>query len=173
MLAEKLPLVVGIDPGTTTGIALLDLNGNFVAMWSDKNISRSDLAKFISEFGSPVIVSGDTNPAPKSVEKIASLFSAKLVFPEETLSRKDKYELTKFFKTELDKSWSNRHERDALASALHAWGRVRNLMERVEKRLKGYENQDLEWYVKTRVIVRGENVTKCVQGFMKDIKSKG
>ncbi|UCD06978.1 MAG: DUF460 domain-containing protein, partial [Candidatus Aenigmatarchaeota archaeon] len=134
---------------------------------------RSDLAKFISEFGSPVIVSGDTNPAPKSVEKIASLFSAKLVFPEETLSRKDKYELTKFFKTELDKSWSNRHERDALASALHAWGRVRNLMERVEKRLKGYENQDLEWYVKTRVIVRGENVTKCVQGFMKDIKSKG
>ncbi len=173
MLAEKLPLVVGIDPGTTTGVALLDLNGNFVAMWSDKNISRSDLAKFISEFGTPIIVSGDTNPVPKSVEKIASLFSAKLVFPEETLSRKEKYELTKLFKTELDKSWSNRHERDALASALHAWGKVRNLMERVEKRLRGYENQNLEWYVKTGVIVRGENVSKCVKDFMKDIKSKG
>jgi predicted RNase H-like nuclease (RuvC/YqgF family) len=142
-------------------------------MWSDKNVSRSDLAGFISEFGSPVIISGDTNPAPRSVEKLASLFSARLVFPKETLSRKEKYELTRLFGAELDKSWSNRHERDALASALYAWGRFRNLMERVDKKLRAYGDRKLERYVKLRVILRGENVRKCIRDFMKNIKPGG
>jgi predicted RNase H-like nuclease (RuvC/YqgF family) len=150
---------------------LLDIEGNFVAMWSDKNISRSDLAKFISEFGTPLIVSGDTNPVPRSVEKVSALFSAKLFYPELTLSRKDKYELTRFFKPELDKAWSNRHERDALASALHAWGRIRNLMDRIDKKVRPYGNKELEWHVKANVILKGENIDNSVESFMKDIKS--
>ena len=140
-------------------------------MWSDKGISRSGLAGFISGFGTPVIVAGDTNPLPRSVQKLASLFSAKPVSPEETLSRKDKHELTRLLKAEINRTWSNRHERDALASALHAWGRVRNLMGRVEKKVRPYKNSELEWYVKRRVILKGENVSKCVREFMKDIKS--
>lgn len=139
-------------------------------MWSDKGISRSDLTGFISRFGTPVIVAGDTNPLPRSVERLASLFSAKPVFPDETLSRKDKHDMTRPLKTEMSRVWSNRHERDALASALYAWGRVRNLMERVEKKVRPYENRELEWYVKKRVILEGENVSKCVREFMKDIK---
>ena len=162
---------MGIDPGTTTGVALLDLDGNFVAMWSDKNISRSDLAGFISEFGTPVMVCGDTNPVPRAVEKIASLFSARLVFPEETLSRKDKHGLTRAFRAEPEgsgKEWSNRHERDALASALHAWGRVRNLMERVDKKVRSYRDKGLEQYVKSRVILEGSNVKRCIREFRRD-----
>lgn len=146
------------------------MRGNFVAMWSDRNVSRSDLAKFISGFGTPVIVSSDTNPLPGSVEKISSLFSARVSCPEITLSRKEKYDLTRSFRQELDKKWNNRHERDALASALYAWGKVRNLMERIDKKLKPYESEKLEWNVKSNVILRGRNIDNSIESFMKGIR---
>ena len=92
----------------------------------------------------------------------------------ETLSRKDKYNITKNYRTEIDRKWTNRHERDALASALHAWGRVRNLMERIDKKVKVYGKQELGWHVTSRVILEGCNTRKCIQDFIQNsVKDPG
>jgi predicted RNase H-like nuclease (RuvC/YqgF family) len=137
-------------------------------MRSDKNVSRSDMARFITGFGKPVIVAGDTNPVSETVEKLAATFSARLVFPNEILSRRDKYDITRRFGA--GRPWSNRHERDALASALYARGRIRNLVERVDRKVRGYGDRDLEWYVKTMVILKRRNVRRCIDEFLKGIK---
>ena len=143
-------IIVGIDPGINTGIAIFGMDGNFVLVESMRNLRASDIRKFIMESGIPVIVASDVNPVPRSVEKIAKSFSSRLIFPEQTLTRKDKRRLAgNFLKKHKENGagpttnilirgavhpWKNRHERDAIAAAWHAWKRVRRTVEKSGKK---------------------------------------
>lgn len=162
------PLIVGLDPGTTTGIAVLDLDGNLIYTKSRKNFSRSEVSKYLSGLGSPVIITGDTRPLPRMVEKMASTFSASLEVPEQSLSRLEKKRILKsFFRRNpgIEKP-NNRHERDALASALHAWKGVRELVAKVNKKLEDRDSPELGDYVKSNVIVKGENISSSIGRFL-------
>ena len=48
-MRESMPLIVGIDPGTTTGVAVFDLSGNLILIKSGKNLARSDISRIISD----------------------------------------------------------------------------------------------------------------------------
>jgi predicted RNase H-like nuclease (RuvC/YqgF family) len=166
-----LPLIVGIDPGTTTAVAVLDTEGNLLSLLSRKNLSRSELSRHISGFGRPVLISSDRRPAPSAVEKIASTFSARLLVPEENLSRRDKDRTARgFVRNESSRpdNTLNRHERDALASALYAYNSVKPTMKRVEQRLGSLghsEDEDLGRFVRTRVILHGDHVKRAVENY--------
>jgi predicted RNase H-like nuclease (RuvC/YqgF family) len=167
------PIIVGVDPGTTTAIAVLDTDGNLLSLMSKRNMSKSDVSRKILKYGKPVMVGADRRPSPEAVEKLAAVFSARLVAPEENLSRKDKNRLAKEFLKNSDFETSNRHERDALASAVYAYNTVKPTMLRIDHRLKalGFAgNKRLERFVKANVILRGDHVKRSIEKFF---KSKG
>ena len=62
---KERPIIVGLDPGIKTGIALIDLNGNLIITKSSKNFSKSKISEFILNFGNPIIFSCDVSPLPK------------------------------------------------------------------------------------------------------------
>ena len=55
-------LIVGIDPGITTGIAILDLYGNVVKVCSKRNMGKNEIIRTITNFGHPLIITSDVNP---------------------------------------------------------------------------------------------------------------
>ena len=162
---------MGIDPGATTGIAAIDLEGNIILIDSRKGFSRSELIKVLSGMGNPLVVSSDTNPSPKLIEKIASAFSARLMAPEHSLLRSEKIKLVKGYMkaNEIKESpWKNRHERDALASAIHAWKKTRPLIKRISKKLREYPDPGLRRHVHVQVIVKGKSINQSIKEFNED-----
>lgn len=127
---------MGVDPGTTTGIAILDLEGGLVDYRSRKEFSKSDIREFIISHGKPVVVAGDVNPAPSLVEKLAATFSAELYYPEEDLSVEEKERLTEKYDIDADS-----HSRDALAAAVDAYNSTRSVLERIKDKS---EEMDVE-----------------------------
>ncbi len=161
---------MGIDPGTTTAFAALDTGGRVVAIGSGKSLDRSGLCRRLSSLGSPVIISGDRNPPPSFVERMASTFSARLAVPEENLSRRDKNTLAKELMEGGRKL--NQHERDALAAAAFAYNSVKPILMRVGQRLDslGYHDQEARDFVTARVVLERDHVKRAIEKYRKVIE---
>jgi hypothetical protein len=142
-------LIVGIDPGITTGVAVFDMQGHLLLAESRRNFRLSEIRKFILERGRPLIIASDMNPLPRSIEKIASSFSARVVFPEGVLTKKSKRRIAGDFlkkwnaRHENGLPWKNRHEKDALVAGWYAWKRIRRTVSKMEKRFKDSELMDI------------------------------
>ena len=54
--------IVGIDPGTTVGIAILSLDGELLLSESIRGISHDEVVRMIAEYGKPAIVATDVYP---------------------------------------------------------------------------------------------------------------
>jgi len=164
-----LPIIIGVDPGTTTAIAVLDTGGSLISLVSRKNMTRAEISRHLVGLGRPVMVAADRRPAPAAVERLAATFSARLVVPGENLSKKEKNLLARRFLRDREER-PNQHERDALASALHAYNTIRPTMKRVEKRLRALGlsgSPGLENFVRARVILNGDHVKRGIEGFFK------
>lgn len=107
-------LIVGIDPGTTVGIAALDLNGDLVTVHSSRQMGMGDVIEFLYSLGKPVVIASDVSPMPFSVEKIRRAFQAVPHTPRQDISVVTKYELAGRYE------YANDHERDALTAAIEA-----------------------------------------------------
>ncbi len=104
------------------------------------------------------------------VEKIAATFSSRLEVPREDFLRKDKNLMTRGFNSVgngEEKIFRNRHERDALASALYGWGKVKNLVSRIDKKAsaRGLSKRERD-IVRTRVILGRESIDRSVKRFL-------
>ncbi len=121
--------IVGIDPGATTAVAVIDLNGNLIDVTSKKSWKTGEVLEYISSLGKPVVVATDKSNPPEFVQKIKASFNAVLYTPREDISVEKKKSLTSSYKL------FNDHERDALAAALDAYNSYKNKLRNVEKRL--------------------------------------
>lgn len=145
-------LIVGIDPGTTTGIAALDLDGNLVLLTSSRQMTMSDIVEELYRAGKPLIVASDVHQMPYSVEKIRRAFNAIPYVPKQSLPVGTKYDLTS------DHSYTNDHERDALSAALDAYRSHKNKFRNIAKRVEpGYDLDE----VRARVL-RGQSLDKVI-----------
>jgi len=155
---ERKSVIVGIDPGITVGIAVIDLNGNVVALHSERNMPVGEVFRFISEIGHPVVVATDVSPAPGFVEKIARSFKANLFVPRESLRVEEKNELLRSLGVKVDDD----HQRDALAAAYKAYLRLKPKLEHVEAKLReaGLEKKADE--VKA-LVIQGYNLGEAMQ----------
>lgn len=122
--------IVGIDPGTTVGLAILDLTGNLVELFSAKHYPVSEAVERIIARGKPVIIASDVAPTPAMVRKISSIFASPLHDLEESLSIEEKIALTKGG----GHPYKNAHERDALAASLNALRSYQKKFAQVEKK---------------------------------------
>lgn len=120
---EKPLLIVGIDPGTTLGYALVDIQGNLVHIGSERVHSLSDLTKEIISHGQILIVASDKKKTPEFVERFAVKTGARLLKPDHDLLQSEKKDLVKDHK-------GNSHEMDALASAFYAYKANKGLLDK-------------------------------------------
>lgn len=107
-------LIVGIDPGATVGIAMLDLSGRKVATASAKDGMR-EAAHIIERHGTPSLFACDVFPVPDNAQRIASYFSCRIYAPQRNIREDDKREVARGANVE------NTHERDAYCAAVFAY----------------------------------------------------
>ena len=149
-------LIVGLDPGTTTGIAALDLDGNLLHLQSSRQMSMADVIEALYKVGKPLVIASDVQVMPFTVEKIRRAFSAVAFTPKQDVSVETKVELTAPY------PYANDHERDALSAALGAYLQYRQKFQNLIKRIP--PGHDLD-EVRARVI-RGQSLDQ-VLGEMK------
>lgn len=114
-------IIIGIDPGTTVGVAVLDVQGTVIAVESRKAWSFEDVVEWVRGKGSVLAVGTDKAKVPGFVRDVAAAFSARVLSPKSDLTVAEKRVEWK----------GNSHECDALASAMFAWKRLKGLISRV------------------------------------------
>jgi predicted RNase H-like nuclease (RuvC/YqgF family) len=145
-------LIVGIDPGTTTAIAALDLEGNLLHLSSSRQMSMSDVTEVLYKIGKPLIIASDVHEMPYSVEKIRRAFNGVAYTPRQDMSVETKLELAS------PHPYRNDHERDALSAALDAYRSYKNKFQSILKRVPpGYDLDEVR-----AAIVRGLSVEQAI-----------
>jgi hypothetical protein len=128
--------IVGIDPGSTVAVAVLDINGNVLGVRSRKGWSFSEVVEHIHSLGNPVLIATDRANPPEYVSKIKSSFNAVLYTPREDMSIERKNTLTKTYRV------FNDHERDALSAAIEAFNSYKSKLLNIEKRVPaGFDSE--------------------------------
>lgn len=113
---QKTPyVIVGVDPGTTVGVAILNLDGKVLHLESVRAQSPAELISVISSVGIPVLVATDKADMPAGVEKIRRAFGAIGWTPKKDVLVKDKYAADEGY------AFADDHQRDSLAAALMAY----------------------------------------------------
>ena len=150
--------IVGLDPGSTSAVAIVDLRGNLKKLESEKHMGQKKVISTIVEEGKPVLIATDKGKLPSTIEDISSNFSAETFVPEEDLSIKRKKELA----GEYD--FENLHERDALSAAINAYNTFKNKFRNIESRMDELNLQDVSPEIKELVVTgRAKNVSEAVE----------
>ncbi|MBN1763216.1 MAG: DUF460 domain-containing protein [Methanomicrobia archaeon] len=152
--ARRRYTIVGIDPGTTVGIAMIDLRGKLVEVFSAKNYSISDAIAWIAARGRPLIVASDVTPTPAMVKKISSVFASPVHDLGESLSTDEKIALTKG----EDYEYKNAHERDALAACVNAFKHYKRKFTQVQKKTPAGVNVE----VVKAMVVQGVSISAAI-----------
>ncbi len=163
-MAEKRHLIVGIDPGTTTGIALLGLDGKVHGVYSSRTFTLKDVIHLIIGNGYPVVVATDVFPVPEFVEKVSRLFEAVLHQPTHSLTVEEKREITNSFaeKFSTDLFFRNSHEKDAFAAAAKALESYGEKFRWIDRKLDEMGLSEISEQVKTMVIM-GRSLSDSVR----------
>jgi len=119
------PVVVGVDPGTTTAMAIVGLDGSLLDVTSSRTADSAAVIEWIIERGRPIVVAADVTPMPETVEKLRRSFDAAGWTPERDLPVDEKLHRTR------EEGYDNDHERDAAAAALSAYDAHADQFERV------------------------------------------
>jgi predicted RNase H-like nuclease (RuvC/YqgF family) len=124
-------LIVGIDPGTNLGLAVIDDNGNIIDKISGKNIQNEDIIKYISDLKYVVLIATDKKEIPKTILDIASKLNIGVYSPKEDISLEIK---NKYYKDEnLKNIFENNHEFDAYISAIEALKKLKEIFEKAKR----------------------------------------
>lgn len=134
--ARDRKLIVGIDPGIVTGIAVLDLNGNVLILRSGKNLSRRHVLRIVYQYGTPVLIAVDTAKPSEYAKKLAAMVGAAIYYPDRDLSIAEKSEIAIKVSQEQGVNVKDPHMRDALAAAYKSFIQLRPKLDRVEEEIK-------------------------------------
>ena len=163
-------VIVGIDPGVTTGVAILDLEGRVLHLESLKAVDRGSIVEIISRYGKPIIVAVDVSDIPESVKKLASQLGATLYTPPHDLSVAEKMGLVERIPSRVEVRDS--HERDALAAAYKAYLSLREKLEAIEAKLRDM-GADIDGDEVKRWVLEGftlaEALERAVERILEDL----
>ncbi|WP_226039766.1 DUF460 domain-containing protein [Natrinema sp. DC36] len=145
-------VIVGIDPGTTTAVAIVGLEGEVLDVWSSRTSDTADVIEWIVERGRPIIVAADVTPIPETVEKFRRSFDAAGWTPESDLPVDEKQHRTR------EHPYDDDHQRDAMAAALFALDAHEDQFERIADKLPpGIDRGEV-----TARVVAGEESVEAV-----------
>ncbi len=161
----KTPIIVGIDPGITTGIAVIDLKGRVLFLDSSKNYDRGRLIEEVSSRGRAIIVAVDVSNPPEAVRKVAAQLGAQLYYPPEDLSVAQKRELAS--KALGGAVPVDTHQRDALAAAYKAYLALKSKLGHVDSQLRKL-GLDIDSARVKEAVIRGLTVAEAVEEAIKE-----
>lgn len=145
-LIRKPLVVVGIDPGTTLGYAILDLKGNVLRLGSERGGSLKRLLEESTYHGIPIISSTDKMKCPELVHQFCAKTGSRLVAPPADLTLREKRALAD------DGITNNSHELDALSAARFALKKYSAMFAKVDKALLGRDDERFSEEVKRLLI---------------------
>ena len=158
--------IIGIDPGTTKGYAVLDINGNILEVRSSKKFDINKITKEAFKFGKPIIIGTDVKKVPGFVEKIASSLGAKVISPKENITSQHKNKLVNKFLKKKGFEIKNKHENDALISAILAYKSIKPLLKKIEDKYLNSNKKDSIDDIKNLVLKEHINI-KTAEGLLK------
>jgi predicted RNase H-like nuclease (RuvC/YqgF family) len=172
-LVQKKHLIVGVDPGTTTGIAILDLEGNLLRIHSSRTMSLKDLIHMIIGYGYPVVVATDVTPTPAFVDRVGRLFEAVVHQPAHSLTVDEKRDLAKSYAAKFgtEPNFRNTHEKDAFAAAAKALESYGDKFRWIDRRLEERGLDAISERVKT-MVVGGQSLSDSVAEVLSEREPK-
>jgi predicted RNase H-like nuclease (RuvC/YqgF family) len=172
-LAEKSTsklVILGVDPGSTIGVAVLDFKGKPLLVTSSKVPDRELVVKNVLKLGKPVIVAVDTSKPPEFVKKLASNLNAILYTPDYDIPVEEKQKILSEYSVLYSVEVPDSHARDALASAVKAYRSFKPLIEEVESKTRGLRD-----IVREKIIIevlRGKSLVEALDEYFKQALSR-
>jgi predicted RNase H-like nuclease (RuvC/YqgF family) len=157
-------VLVGVDPGTTTAVAIVSLDGSVLDVLSTRTADTAAVIEWIVERGRPVVVAADVTPMPNTVEKIRRSFDGAGWIPDSDLPIDEKQHRTR------EEGYENDHERDALAAALFAFDDHEDQFERIARKTPPRLDRGV---VTARVVAGEESVEAVVEDLTADADGGG
>ncbi len=158
-------LIVGVDPGMVTGVAVLNVYGELITVFSKRHLSRGDLISILMEYGNPILIASDVHPPPSFIEKLASMLHASIYTPLRNLTFEEKQEILKKyfdeFKPNINVSLDS-HKRDALAAAIKAFMHYRNKFEQAEAHAREL-GAKISFRKLRALIVQGHSIRNAIE----------
>jgi hypothetical protein len=151
-------VLVGVDPGTTTAVAIVGLSGELLDTLSTRTADTAAVIEWIIERGRPLLVAADVTPMPETVEKLRRSFEAAGWTPERDLPVDEKQHRTR------EVGYDNDHERDAIAAALSAFDAREDQFERIARKIPPH----LDRGEVTKRVVAGEESVEAVVADLTD-----
>ena len=154
-------LIVGIDPGLTIGLSIMDLNGRILKIKSIREASRGQVIREITQFGKPSLVCVDVYPYPAYVEKIASTLNARLYTPRSVMTVAEKNEIARKLAMQHGIVIRDAHQRDSLASAYKGYIKFQTEFENIETKFRDIYGKAFRDEIKDYVI-KGKSISEAV-----------
>ncbi len=162
--ARGRPLIVGLDPGITTGVVVLDISGRLVYAESGKNLDRSKITEAVYKLGKPIIVAVDVSNPPETAKKLAAQWGATLYTPPVDLTTAEKRMLARKV---LGDDVGDNHVRDAAAAAYKAYQSLKAKLNSIEKALERIDFNIEAEKVKMEV-VKGASLAEAIEKIIEE-----
>ncbi len=137
-------IIVGIDPGKTSGLVCLDLDGRVIFSKHKTFAGVGWLVDEIRRIGVPSIIACDREPND-IVRKVGAAFNAHVFSPDKVVSSLEKSEISRPL------GIKNVHERDACAAAIKAYNAHANKLKQAERLAKQRNVGDVD-RIKAKII---------------------
>jgi len=172
-MKEPKYVIVGVDPGVTTGVAILDIDGNILEVRSGKELTRGEIIRLITKHGIPTVIATDVTQVPQFVEKLAKTLNSQLFQPLRPLTVVEKRTLVQEYlkKLDMEELSLDSHQRDALAAAIKAYQRLKNKLSRVEAHIKEMGINVPIDQVKT-LVIQGMSIKDAVNRVICELEEK-
>lgn len=162
-------LVAGIDAGAISAYFLLDLDSNIVDFQSFRNSSPDKMIKNLARNGRIVLLGSDVKPASSLTKKISQRIGARILEPDHNPTSFEKIRVVDSFlkKQKAVIPIKNKHEKDALASALYGLKQINPLLAKINNHLRQEKAEFLKEKVRYKVLVENKPITKAVRESIK------
>ncbi len=155
-------LIVGIDPGLTIGLSIMDLNGKILKIGSYREASRGQIIREITNYGKPSLICVDVYPYPAYVEKISAVLNSRLYTPRSVMTVSEKNEISRKLAMQQGVNVKNAHQRDSLASAYKGYAKFRSEFEKIERNYRDVYDKSLRDEIKN-LLVKGKTLADAIE----------
>lgn len=136
------PVIVGLDPGTTSAFAIIDFDFNIIKIKSKKDYSLAGIIYDVYKEGYPLIIATDKKEIPSFIKEFSQKTGSKIYNPKYDTKKGEKLFIVK--EKRLIDFCKNTHEIDALASAIFAYKEYNSIIKKINNFLesnKRYETK--------------------------------
>jgi predicted RNase H-like nuclease (RuvC/YqgF family) len=164
---HKLPelFVAGLDSGAISAYVILDLNENLIEFQSFKNSSPEKIIHELTKKGRIVLLGSDVRPASSLTKKVSQKIGSKILEPDHNPGFFEKIRVVDAFlkKQKIRFPFKNKHEKDALASALFGLKQIKTLLSKIDNHLEQIGKPYLINRIRYKVLIENKPITVAVK----------